>query len=223
MTTHDVPDAELMIATGCAHCPVVLAGLAELLKEGQIGRLTVTNVATHPEVAAARGVRGVPWMRIGPFELTGLHRQDALARWVERARSDEGMRAYLSEGLASGELESVTSACRRSPSLLPRLIEMAGDLETPFAVRIGAGAVLEDLGPDGLLKESVEDFARLAASPLPQVRADAAHFLGLSGSSAAQTLLRQLAGDDDPEVREIAAESLSQWGRRSENATPGAR
>lgn len=219
MTKHDVPDAELMIATGCAHCPVVLSGLAELLKKGQIGRLAVTNIAMHPEAAAARGVRGVPWMRIGPFELTGLHSQDELALWVERAGSDEGMRAYLSEELASGELESVVSACRRSPPLLPPLIEMAGDLDTPFAVRIGVGAVLEDLAPDGLLEGSVEDFARLAASPLSQVRADAAHFLGLSGSSAAQPLLRQLTGDDDPEVREIAAESLSQLGRRADSAT----
>ena len=75
MNERDVPDAELMIATGCAHCPVVLSGLAELLKKGQIGRLAVTNITSHPEVAEARGVRGVPWIRIGPFELSGAQRE----------------------------------------------------------------------------------------------------------------------------------------------------
>ena len=75
------PHAELLLAPGCAHCPVVLAALAELIKAGRIGRLEVINIASHPEEAEARGVRGVPWIRIGPFELSGAHtRQELLSR-----------------------------------------------------------------------------------------------------------------------------------------------
>ncbi len=80
-----VPDAELLIASGCAHCPVVLSGLAELLKQGRIGRLDIINIAAHPELAEARNARSVPWIRIGPFELSGAHSAQELAVWVERA------------------------------------------------------------------------------------------------------------------------------------------
>ena len=86
---------------------------------------------------------------------------------------------------------------------------LAGDLETPFAVRIGVGAVLEDLASDGLLSEQVDDIADLAASPHAQVRADAAHFLGLTGSMHARAALEQLMADEDQQVREIADESIA--------------
>lgn len=209
MTANTVPDAELLLAAGCVHCPVVLSGLAELLKSGRIGRLEAVNIAVHPEAAEARGVRGVPWIRIGPFELTGAHSPGELADWAERAGSETGMRSYLSEGLATGQLETVTRACRRSPGLLPPLLALAADLETPFAVRVGVGAVLEDLAPEGLLSGLADAIGALAASPHAPVRADAAHFLGLSGAAGARTLLERLAEDEDAEVREIAAESLA--------------
>jgi hypothetical protein len=214
MIDRDVPDAELMIATGCAHCPMVLSALAELLKKGQIGRLVVTNIATHPEVADARGVRGVPWIRVGPFEFTGAHSQGELADWAARAGSEEGIQRYLEVGLETGQLAAVTSACRNSPAMLPQLVRLAGDLEMAFAVRIGVGAVLEDLATEGLLLGLVDDFAALASSPHAQVRADAAHFLGLSGAPEAEPHLRSLADDADREVREIAAESLALLGGR---------
>jgi len=208
MTNTIVPDAELMIASGCVHCPVVLAGLTELVKAGKIGRLEVVNIAQHPEFAEERGVRGVPWIRIGPFELTGEHGQAELAGFVTRAGSVTGMMEYLREGLETGGLDRVIRACRRSPELLPPLLRLADDLETPFAVRIGVGAVLEELAPEGMLSGLVEEITILAASEHSQVRADAAHFLGLSGSADARAPLERLSEDDDPEVREIAAESL---------------
>jgi len=221
MNERDVPDAELMIATGCAHCPVVLSGLTELLKKGQIGRLAVTNITTHPEVAEARGVRGVPWIRIGPFELSGAHSQGELADWAARTGSEEGIQGYLEEGLETGQLAAVTSACRNNQAMLPQLLRLAGDLETAFAVRVGVGAVLEDLATEGLLVGLVDDFAALAASPHPQVRADAAHFLGLSGSPEAEPHLRHLADDADREVCEIAAESLATLDRRADAGLQG--
>jgi hypothetical protein len=209
MSKENVPDAELMIASGCAHCPVVLAGLAELIKAGQIGRLEVINIAQHPELAAERGVRGVPWIRIGPFELTGAHSQAELRQFATRAGSKSGLTDYLRESLETGELDRVIRVCRRSPEMLPPLLALAGDLETPFAVRIGVGAVLEDLATDTLLSGLVDDISRLAASPNSQTRADAAHFLGLTGDEKARPALEKLTTDDDREVREIALESMA--------------
>jgi hypothetical protein len=209
MTSVNVPDAELLIATGCTHCPVVMAALSDLLKKGRIGRLDVYNIAAHPQAAEARGARGVPWIRIGPFELSGAHTPAELADWVERAGSPTGWQDYLQDRLAGGELEAATAAARRDAAARQALLALAADLETPFAVRIGVGAVLEELGPEGLLQDLVEPIERtLVGSEHPQVRADAAHFLGLSGSPAAADPLRRLLDDDNAEVREIAQEAL---------------
>ena len=209
MTKTNVPDAELMIASGCTHCPVVLSGLAELVKTGKIGRLEVINIAQHPELARRRGVRGVPWLRLGPFELSGAHSPSELARLALQAGSETGMMQYLRDSLETGELDRIIRACRRSPQLLSPLLALAGALETPFAVRIGVGAVLEDLAADGLLSDLKDQIATLAASPHAQIRADAAHFLGLTGSDKARPVLELLGRDEDQEVREIAAESLA--------------
>ena len=210
MSDAPVPDAELLIAPGCPHCPAVLAGLSDLVKRGQIGALNIINLAAHPTAAADRGARGAPWMRIGPFELTGAHSPKELETWVSRAGSPAGRRTYLLEQLLAGELVAVIALCRRDPAMRRPLIELAADLETPFAVRIGIGAVFEDLGPDGLLTDLVDAIDEaLARHPEAQVRADGAHFLGLTGSPAALPVLQQMRNDGDAEVREIAEESIA--------------
>ena len=45
MNQNTIPDALLLLAPGCPHCPAVLEGLSGLLKEGVIGRLEAVNVA----------------------------------------------------------------------------------------------------------------------------------------------------------------------------------
>ncbi|NNF96029.1 MAG: HEAT repeat domain-containing protein, partial [Halobacteria archaeon] len=94
-TTSSPPDAELLIATGCAHCPVVLEGLSTLIKEGVISSLRVINIVNQPERAQELGVRSVPWLQLGPFILQGLHSPAELREWAERAGSMEGMSVYL--------------------------------------------------------------------------------------------------------------------------------
>lgn len=206
----NVPDAELLIASGCVHCPVVLSALAELVKKGLIRRLQVINLTIEPEAGSARGARGVPWIRLGPLVLQGAHTQSELTTLAERAGSTAGLALYLRDALEAGELDTVIAACRRSPEqLLPPLLALAGDLDTPFTVRIGVGAVFEELAPAGLPDALLPALLELAASEHPQVRADAAHFLGLSGWPDARPALAGLAGDSDAAVREIAAESLA--------------
>jgi HEAT repeat protein len=150
-------------------------------------------------------------LRIGPFVLAGAYGPAELGTWVERASSDEGRAAYLSDQLAAGELDKVTTLSGENPAMLNPLYNLAADLETPFAVRIGVGAVLEALGPDGQLRDQVEAIDRaLGHSKHSQIRADAAHFLGLTGTAAARSALERLANDPDASVREIAVESLEQ-------------
>jgi thiol-disulfide isomerase/thioredoxin len=61
------PDALLFITPVCTHCPSVLQSLSELVKQAQVGKLTVVNIAAHPEQAAEYDVRGAPWLRLGDF------------------------------------------------------------------------------------------------------------------------------------------------------------
>ncbi|MCB1761430.1 MAG: HEAT repeat domain-containing protein [Gammaproteobacteria bacterium] len=213
MSSVSAPDVELLIATNCAHCRVVLSAFSDLLKQGRIGRLEITNIAVRPEFATMRGARSVPWMRIGPFELSGTYTPSELAAWVERAGNESGWNDYLSELLATGELETATAASKLDPAPREALLALAADLETPYAVRIGIGAIFEELGPEGLLADLVDQIVdRLVASDHAQVRADAAHFLGLSGSIEAFEPLQRLRDDTDAEVREIAQESLELLG-----------
>ena len=66
------PDALLLMGTHCPYCPTVLQGLESLREAGIIRKLEAINIEEHPEIAQAAGVRTVPWVRIGPFELEGL-------------------------------------------------------------------------------------------------------------------------------------------------------
>ena len=88
------------------------------------------------------------------------------------------------------------AACRRSPQLLRPLLAMAGDLETPFAARIGVGAVLEDLAPDGLLKDAVDDMVELAASRTPRSVRDA-RISSARRHAQARAVLDRLAHDEN--------------------------
>ena len=72
--------ATLLIGPGCPHCATTLAALSELVKKGRLGQLNVINVALEPEAARARGVRSVPWMELGPFELAGAHSEAELVQ-----------------------------------------------------------------------------------------------------------------------------------------------
>lgn len=208
MSSNTAPAALLLIAPGCPHCPIVLRGLAELLKQGRIGRLEAVNIAEHPEAAEEVGTRTIPWCRIGPFELEGLHSEKELADWAEHARRGTGMPEYLAGLLETQKLDRVTQLVRERPGLQPDLISLIADLETPMGVRIGVGAVFEDLAQHGELSGLVPQLGALTRFPEPQIRADACHYLGLTEAAEAVSFVEPLLDDPDAEVREIAAETL---------------
>lgn len=212
MPTPAVPDALLLIAPGCIHCPAVLEALSALVKEGTLGRLEVVNIAVYPQRARELGARSAPWTRIGEFELEGAHSAAELARWALRAASPGGYGLYLSSLLENGGLERVTGLLRRDPQRLPSLVQLLSSLETPMAVRIGAGAVLEELADSSLLGPAVEPLRRLLAAEAPQIRADACHYLGLTGDPCIEEAVTPLLNDEDAEVREIARETLAETG-----------
>ena len=206
---HTAPDALLLIATGCPHCPTVLAGVSELVKQGKIGRLEVVNIVTRPEVAQALGVRGVPWLRLGPFELPGLRAPAELEQWAERAGTHAGMAEYFRELLDNGELAKVLAAVKRDFSQLDALLLLLADPETTLTVRIGIGAVLEEFAGSAELQQQVDALGKLTRSKDTHIRGDAAHFLALTRDARAVAYLKPLLNDPERQVREIAQESLA--------------
>ncbi len=207
--TRSPPDALLLLTASCPFCPTVLEGLSGLIKRGVVGRLEVVNLEQHPEVAQALGVRSVPWVRLGPFELDGLRSAAELEVWARRVGSVEGLARYLDEMLATGGLSRVIDLVRRDPQWLEGVVQLAADAETSVHVRIGIAALLEELKGEPRLARLVEPLGRLTRSRNTRTRSDAAHYLGLIGTPAVVPYLESLLADPDAEVRGIAAEALA--------------
>lgn len=202
------PVALLLISPGCPHCATNLAALTSLVKENVVGRLDVVNIAAYPEVAQEVGVRSVPWVRLGPFELAGARGEAELRRWAEQVQDRNGLAEYFREQLDQGALSEVITQVRRDPDLLMGFLPLLEDAETGVSIRVGMGAVLEDLSDTDYAVRLVAGLGELSASDDARTRQDACHYLGLTGSAEARPYLNARLDDADAEVREIAAEAL---------------
>jgi len=202
------PDALLFITTGCPHCPVVLQGLSDLVKQAAIGKLTVVNVAAHPELAAEYGIRAAPWLRLGPFTLTGAHTPAELRQWVEWSSGKEGIARYVEHLLKQGEFKQAGLFIAEDTQRLKPLLSIVADPEKSIEVRVGVDALLESYSNAPALQSLLPQLAELTHHTDHRVRADACHLLGLSGSAAARPYLETCVSDISEEVREIAVESL---------------
>jgi thioredoxin-like negative regulator of GroEL len=202
------PDALLFITPGCPHCPAVLHGLSDLVKQAIIGKLTVVNVAAHPELAAEYGVRAAPWLRLGPFTLTGAHSAAELRQWVEWSSGEEGIAHYVEHLLKEGGYKQAGIFIAEDTQRLSPLLAIVADPEKSIEVRVGVDALLEAYGNTPALQKLLPQLAELTQHADHRVRADACNLLGLSGSAAARPYLATCANDSSEEVREIAAESL---------------
>ncbi len=203
------PDALLFLSGHCPHCPAVLAGLAELLKAGLLARLEAVNLEADPRRAEALGVRSVPWLRLGPFELPGAHSPGELETWARRAVDAAGMADACHDLLKAGDAAQVRRLVAEIPTRLADLLPILANPEASLNVRLGAGMVFEEYAGAPALRDLTPRLRDLARSGDARVRADAAHVLGLGRDPAARPCLEALCLDPDPEVREIAQESLA--------------
>jgi hypothetical protein len=205
------PQALLLIATGCSHCPVMLDRLTGLLKQGRLGRLELVNISQEPELAQQLRVRSVPWTRLGDYVFTEVLELAFLTEFVAALAQDQhgaGL-LYLRYLLEHRQLPQALVEVRRQPLLLTELLALLGDLQQPMALRIGIGALIEEIsGEPGLLEQARQPLRQLLGAAEPQVRADACHYLGVLQDRQSRALIRPLLEDADAEVREIAAETL---------------
>lgn len=206
------PDALLLLSTHCPHCPAVLAALADLVKQGAIGRLEAVNLEQHPEVGQALGVRSVPWVRIGRIELAGVHSKAELAEWAAKADSEAGLADWFHQLLKEGQLARAQAAIGADPTLLGAVLPIVGNVDASLNVRLGAGVLLEAFAGSDTLRALLPRLGELSQHVDARVRADACHYLGLTADAAARAWLEARLADDDADVREIAAESLQALG-----------
>jgi len=202
------PDALLLISTHCPHCPAMLTALAELVKQGVIGRLETVNLEQHPETGQALGVRSVPWLRIGRIELAGVHGKAELADWATKADSEEGLADWFHMLLKEGQLPKAQALIEADPALLAVVLPIVGNVDASLNVRLGAGVLLENFAGSDTLRALLPRLGELSQHADARVRADACHYLGLTGDAASHPWLDARLTDDDADVREIAAESL---------------
>jgi len=198
----------MLLGTHCPHCPTVLKGLGELVKSGAVGRLEAVNIELLPDIARALGVRTVPWVRIGPFELEGLRSEKELRSWAEAAGTETGYASYLDELLSTGRIERAIKLVQRNPSAIKALLVLFSDSGTQLNTRIGISAIIENLAGSELLQGIVDRLGELSRYDDPRIRGDAAHYLGLTGSTRAVTYLERLEDDADADVKAVARESL---------------
>ena len=212
VTEPTLPEALLVVSDACPFCPTVLAGLTALIESGHLARLEVVNVERHPDTAATLGVRTVPWLRLGPFELDGLRSPAELMLWANRANSDTGLAAYASELLATGGLQKLIELCQRDTRYLDAIPILVGDVATDLHVRLGIGALFEELRGQKFLEHLVDDLGKLTTTVDARTRSDACHYLSLTGDRRAIPYIEALLADNEAAVREVAQESLASFG-----------
>ena len=206
----DPISALLLIGPGCPHCASLMDVLAKMVKQGDVAKLEIANVAVLPETARNLGVRSVPWLRLGHIEFEGAHSEGEIKQWLQRMQSTEGMSVYFKQLLSQGKLDKVIEMVAANADYLHALVLLASDPETDMKVQLGVAAVIEDLQGNDVLSEIVDDLGKMATSANAKIRADAVHFLSLTPTSNALPYLQTLATDDNEEVREIAAEALAE-------------
>jgi hypothetical protein len=187
-----------------------MQALTSLVKIGKLARLDILNIEHNPDEASANGVRSVPWVRLGPYELTGLRSQSDFLQWIERIDDPAMMAEYFAEQITSGDMDKVRSSIEKNPHLFSVLLQLIGNADTSLSVRIGVGALMEDFAQGELLNNNIDALGTFTLHTRATVRNDACHYLGLSRNPAAEKYIRPLLNDIDAEVREVAAEAIQE-------------
>ena len=203
------PDAVMLMGTTCPYCPTVLKALQSLLDSGHIDTLETYNIEEQPDIARKYGVRSVPWVRIGEFELEGLRSEKELREWAEKAAVGSGLSDWLLEQLGSGRIDATRERIQSDANGMSALLDLFEHPDTELNIRIGISAIMEELEGSELLKANIGTLGKLTQHEEARVRGDACHYLSLSHDPSARNWIEPLLDDPDSDVREVAQDSLA--------------
>lgn len=210
LINHDSTSVLMLMGKGCSYCGPMMSILTDLMKAGEIAELRIFDIQKHPVLAAELGVRSVPWLQIGPFELSGMRTRKEILLWMQRASGREGLTAYLDEVLAEGNIDSARKLIQRSAEALHSLIDLMADADAKINVRLGVGVIIEELAESEQFKSVLPALIEYLASEDSRVRGDACHYLSLINDISFIPLIEKLLSDESEEVREIAQDSLDE-------------
>jgi hypothetical protein len=129
-------------------------------------------------------------------------------RWL---LEEHDLSSLFNSQLATGRAAEVVKRIHDEPSTMQALLDLLGDASTALSTRIGIGVVMEDFTRTPLLQQQIPVLGKLTEHPDASIRADACHYLGLSGDARAIPFLQaRVDADADREVREAAADALEQ-------------
>ena len=212
MKSNTISSAELFIATGCSHCPVVLAELSEQLKKGQLSSLNITNIAVDNNKAAELGIRSVPWFSLtneNSFMIfSGDHTPKEIQKWLAVSQANKGMQEYIEEYLTNGQLMTITQAIQLKPEIFTHVIKMLEDEETSMNVRIGLDALIENFSSTEILQQYTTSLKNIASSKNIRLQIDALHYIALTGDAQNKVFLEEFAKSEDVQIKEAAIEAL---------------
>ena len=182
--------------------------LTEIMKAGQLSDLRIINIEDNQELASELGVRSVPWLQIGPFELLGSRTKQEILLWLQRASSFEGLSEYLEEMLLEGNIDAATKLVQRHPPALQNVIDLMADPEGKINVRLGVGVIIEELAESEGFKAVTPRLIDYLSNQDARIRGDACHYLSLTKDVSHIVEIEKLLSDESDEVREIAQDSL---------------
>ena len=200
----------MLMGRQCTYCGPMMQALTELMKAGQIAELRIVNIENNPELAVSLGVRSVPWLQIGPFELLGSRSKQEILLWLERTSTSAGFNDYLEEVLSEGKLEYANKLIESYPQALENIIELMADPEAKINVRLGVGVIIEEMAESVEFKAVVPRLIDYLSSKDARIRGDACHYLSLTRDASHIPLIERLLSDESEEVREIAQDSLDE-------------
>lgn len=202
-------DILLFTSTHCPHCAALVDSFRNLQQQKLINEFSVIDIEQHPEQAAEYQIRSVPWFRIGELEFFGAHTPKELEYWVRHANTEEGIRQYIIQQLETGQLKDTERQFQRHPDWLNISVTVLGDMESPLQARIGISAIIESMAGSPLLDQIIQPLGNLVKANDARVRGDVCHLLGFINHADAKKLVRECLHDPDPEVREIAEETIA--------------
>jgi hypothetical protein len=198
----------MLMGKQCTYCGPMMQILTDLMKAGELGECRIVNIEDNPELARQLGVRSVPWLQIGPFELLGSRSRQEISLWLARASSFKGLTEYLDEVLAEGNISYANKLIQRHPQALENIITLMADPEAKINVRLGVGVIIEEMAESDAFKVVVPRLIEYLSSKDARIRGDASHYLSLIKDRSVIPLIEKLLTDESEEVREIAQDSL---------------
>lgn len=202
--------AKLFISTNCPHCASVMQHVMSLIKTDEISDLQICNIAQQTELAKSLSIRSVPLLLIEDQKLSGSQSLEEIRHWIKVKQNTNDSFFQVQQLINNQKLADATQIILQQPDIFSKLLALLGNLDTPMGLRIGIGAIIEDIAEQAVFTDNLQPLIEQLSSKDLQVRMDACYYLGLSQNPDLTRHIKPLLNDPNPDMQEIAQEALEQ-------------